>query len=166
MVRSEKDEVGTVQRTAEANGRSVIADAVSLSLNASAGHVDPEVSEKPTRRRFTTSYKLQIVREADASINKPGAVGALLRREGLYSSHLYNWRVQRDRGELVGIVAKKRGRVATPVNPLAKRVGELERDKRRLQRQVARQQLMLDVQKKVSQLLEIPLATLDDESDS
>lgn len=152
---------------AKAEDPRAITGVVPPSLNKSASHPNPQVSEKTTRRRFTASYKLQVVREADASINKAGAVGALLRREGLYASHLCKWRGQRDRGELGGLVAKKRGRVAAPVNPLAKRVSELEHDKRRLERQVARQQLMLDVQKKVSQLLEIPLAKLDDEgSDS
>ncbi len=130
------------------------------------GHPDPEVAERTTRRRFTAKYKQKVLREADAS-TKLGAIGALLRREGLYSSHLITWRGQRDRNELAGLTAKKRGRVPAVVNPLTKRVAELERDKRRLEHQVARQQLMLDVQKKVSELLGIPLAKLDDDgSDS
>lgn len=166
MVRSEKDEVGVVLSAGEAEGARRATGASPAAPGEAGGRPDPEVAEKATRRRFTAEYKLRVVREADAAA-KPGDIGALLRREGLYSSHLITWRGQRDRGQLAGLAPKKRGKPPTPVNPLAKRVTELERDKRRLERQVARQALMLDVQKKVSELLGIPLAKLDDDgSDS
>ena len=84
-----------------------------------------EVVAKAQRRRFTAEYKRRIVREADRCTTA-GAIGALLRREGLYSSHLITWRGQRERGELAGL-STKRGRKAKAVNPLAKRVAELER---------------------------------------
>jgi transposase len=122
---------------------------------------DPEVAAKAKRRRFSAEYELRIVREA-AAAKTPGEIGALLRREGLHSSHLADWRRQRERGELAGLSAK-RGRKAEPVNPLAKRVAELERDKRRLERKLEQAELLLDIQKKASRLLEIPLRSPDDD---
>jgi transposase-like protein len=125
---------------------------------------DPEVGAKAKRRQFSAEYKLRIVREA-AAVKTPGEIGALLRREGLYSSHLADWRRQRERGELVGLSAK-RGRKTEPVNPLAKRVAELEREKRRLERKLEQAELLLDIQKKASRLLEIPLRSPDDDDGS
>jgi transposase len=122
---------------------------------------DPEVAAKAKRRQFSAEYKLRIVREA-AAAKSPGEIGALLRREGLYSSHLVAWRRQRQRGELAGLSAK-RGRKPEPVNPLAKRVAELEREKRRLERKLEQAELLLDIQKKASRLLEIPLRSQDDD---
>src|SRR5512136_749017 len=85
-----------------------------------------EVVAKATRRRFTAEYKRKILREADACTT-PGAIGALLRREGLYSSNLTTWRAQRERGELAGLTPKKRGPAPQPKNPLASKVATLER---------------------------------------
>lgn len=127
--------------------------------------VDPEVPAKAARRRFSGEYKRRIVREADAA-RDAGEIGALLRREGLYSSHLVTWRRARERGELAGLSPKRRGRKEKTVNPLAKRVAELERDKRRLERRLKQAELLLEIQKKASQLLEIPLASRDDEDGS
>jgi len=87
----------------------------------------------------------------------PGAIGALLRREGLYSSHLATWRKQRERGELDGLAPKKRGRKAKPINPLAARVRELEAENRRLQRQLEKAETIIAFQKKLSEMLGIPL---------
>jgi len=126
---------------------------------------NPEVPAKATRRRFTGEYKQRILREADAAHNA-GEIGTLLRREGLYSSHLNTWRRVRERGELAGLSPKRRGRKEKAVNPLAKRVVELERDKRRLERRLKQAELLLEIQKKASQLLEIPLASRDDEDGS
>jgi len=122
---------------------------------------DPQVAAKAKRRQFSTEYKLRIVRAA-AAAKTPGEIGALLRREGLYSSHLADWRRQRERGELAGLSAK-RGRKPAPVNPLARRVAELEREKRRLERKLEQAELLLDIQKKASRLLEIPLRSPDDD---
>jgi transposase-like protein len=123
---------------------------------------DPEVAAKAKRRQFSPEYKRRILREADAA-SAPGEIGALLRREGLYSSHLIAWRGQRERGELAGLLGKRRGRKAKAVNPLAKRVAELEREKRRLERKLEQAELLLDIQKKASRLLEIPLRSPDDD---
>jgi transposase len=118
---------------------------------------DPEVPAKAERRRFTSEYRLRILKEADAC-KKPGAVGALLRREGLYSSHLANWRRQRDGGELVAGRARRRGPVPTSVDP---RVKQLEVENRRLQRKLARAETIITLQKKVAEILGIPLKPLD-----
>jgi len=126
---------------------------------------DPEVPAKATRRRFSGEYKRRILREA-AAASEAGEIGVLLRREGLYSSHLITWRRQRERGELAGLSPKRRGRKAKPLNPLAKRVAELERDKRRLERRLEQVELLLEIQKKASRLLEIPLRSPDDDDGS
>jgi len=122
----------------------------------------PEVLEKPVRRRFTVEYKLRILAEADAC-SEPGMLGELLRREGLYSSHLSTWRRQRDEGVLAGLMPKRRGRKAKPKNPLADEVARLERENRRLTEQLRQAELIIDVQKKVSEMLNIPLKTQDGE---
>ena len=115
---------------------------------------------KVQRRRFTAAYRLRIVRQADAC-KKPGEVGALLRREGLYASHLTTWRRQREQGELVAGRARQRG-----PKPLDPRVKQLEGENRRLQRQLHRAETIITLQKKVAEILGIPLKPLDiDETD-
>jgi transposase-like protein len=121
---------------------------------------DPEVRERAARRRFTAEYKLRMVREADACTG-PGELGALLRREGLYSSHLTTWRRQREAGALSALSPKKRGRPATAASPLARRVAELERDKARLERRLLQAEAVIEVQKKISEILGIPLKPSD-----
>jgi transposase-like protein len=124
--------------------------------------LDPEVSEQAKRRRFTAEYKLRVVREADAC-KGDGDVGELLRREGLYSSLLSAWRRQRDEIARAGLASTKRGRKAKAGDP---RVKELERENARLKRRLARVETMLEIQKKASELLGIPLNPQDnDESD-
>jgi len=102
---------------------------------------DPEVPAKARRRGFTTEYKLSILREADAC-KQPGEIGALLRREGLYSSHLTLWRKQRAQG-ILG--SKRRGPQSSKPDP---HTLELERENRRLKKQLQRAQIIIDVQKK------------------
>jgi len=123
---------------------------------------DPEVSEKARRRRFSAEYKLRILQEADAC-TEPGEIGALLRREGLYSSHLGVWRRQREEGTIQGLTPRKRGRKTQPKNPLSKKVTELERENTRLKKRLKQAETIIDVQKKVSQILGIPL---NDENES
>jgi transposase-like protein len=112
------------------------------------------VPAKPTRRRFTSDFKLQVLREAEQC--GPGEVGALLRRYGLYSSHLSVWRRERDLGARDRL-SKKRGRKAADRNPLSPRVAQLEREVRRLQSHVKKAELIIDIQKKAAALLGIPL---------
>ena len=103
-----------------------------------------------------------MLREADAC-KKPGALGALLRREGLYSSHLANWRRQREQGELGAGRARKRGPTAKAIDP---RVRQLDVENRRLQRKLARAETIITLPKKVAEILGIPLNPLDiDETD-
>jgi len=106
---------------------------------------DPEVPEKAARRRFTAEYKLRVLREAEGSV-EPGALGALRRREGLYSSHLTTWRRQREQGALEALTPKKRGRRAP--HPLSRRVAELERETVHLQRRLKQAEMIIEVQKK------------------
>ena len=87
-----------------------------------SGALDPEVAAKPTRRQFTAEYRLRILEEADRC-TRPGEVGRLLRREGLYSSHLTAWRKARRNGSLQGLRPKKRGAKAAESIPLSAKVG-------------------------------------------
>lgn len=116
---------------------------------------DPEVLERPERRTFTTAYKIKILEEADRCTGS-GQIGALLRREGLYFSYLNNWRRQRQDGMLAGL-SKKRGRKEILVNPLAERVEILEKENAQLRHELERAIVIIDVQKKVSTLLGMPL---------
>ncbi len=117
---------------------------------------DPEVVAMPKRRTFTAAYKLRILAAVERARGS-GEVGALLRREGLYSSHLTKWRRQQRTGALNALAPRKRGPKVAPPNPLARRVAELERRNRELARRLAQSEAIIDIQKKVSQLLGIPL---------
>jgi transposase-like protein len=118
---------------------------------------DPVVEAKPQRRRFTAEYKLRLLREVERA-KEPGAIGAILRREGLYSSHLVTWRRERDRVATAGLAARKRGPKATPKDP---RVTQLERENARLRRRNQQVETLLEIQKKASELLGIPLNAHD-----
>ena len=121
---------------------------------------DPAVPEKPVRRRFDAEYKARILREAD-QLTQPGQLGALLRREGLYSSHLSVWRKQRDDAALAGLVPKRRGRKPDPDAPLVAENQRLVRENARLMRRLRRTEAILDVQKKLSEILGIELPPND-----
>ena len=111
-----------------------------------------EVSAKAVRRRFTKEYKRRILAEA-AACKRTGELGALLRREGLYSSHLTVWRRAREQGELAGPGTRKRGRAAKPVDVRDRKIVEMEREIRRLRFRAERAEALVEVQKKVSALL-------------
>ncbi len=115
-----------------------------------------EVMAKPTRLRYSAEYKLRILREADASTRR-GEIGALLRREGLYSSNLTAWRKQREKRELEGLSQKRRGPVPKENNPLADKVKALERETARLRARAERAEGLVELQKKVSEILGIEL---------
>ena len=119
---------------------------------APAGVPDPAVEAKAKRRRFTAEYKLRILREVERA-KEPGEVGAILRREGLYSSHLVQWRHQRDRVAKAGLV-RKRGPKPRLEDP---RIKKLEREKARLERKLRQAEIIIEYQKKVAALLGIPL---------
>jgi transposase len=118
---------------------------------------NPEVVPKAQRRQFTADYKKRILAEAD-SATEPGAIGAILRREGLYSSHLTHWRQQRD----LGLAPHRRG-PKPKYDPLAEEVRKLKQENSHLTKRLARAELIIDVQKKVSLLLGIPLAAADND---
>jgi transposase len=117
---------------------------------------DPEVPENRPRRRFTAQYKLRILDEVDATSDQ-GHLGAMLRREGLYYSNIRTWRQQQDQGVLHGLSPRKRGRKAKAVNPLAQKVAALERENRRLHKKLKQAETIIEVQKKVSEILGMPL---------
>jgi len=121
---------------------------------------NPEVMEQGTRRQFSAEYKLRILREADAC-KKHGELGQLLRREGLHSSHLSTWRRQQYDLAKYGAVIRSGSRRAAEL-----RVKQLERENARLQKKLERAEAIVQIQKKASELLGIPLSHLDsDESD-
>lgn len=112
-----------------------------------------EVLEQARRRRFSASYKLEIVQEADR-LSGSGEIGAMLRREGLYSSQLNAWRKLRDKGALSGLSAKKRGPKVAKANPLAGENESLRRENRRLAKKLQKAEMLIELQKKVAALLE------------
>ena len=121
---------------------------------------DVEVVAKAQRRRFSAEYKRRVLREADAC-RRPGEVSALLRREGLYSSHLAAWRAARQRGELAGPGSKRRGPKPERPDPRAQRIAQLEREVRRLRARAERAEALVEVQKKLAELLGLELPARD-----
>jgi len=119
---------------------------------------DVQVAAKPQRRSFTAEYKRRILKEADAC-STPGAVGALLRREGLYSSHLVEWRRARARGELAALTPKKRGRKPTPVDPRDRKLAEVERQLAHMTGRAERAEALVEAQKNLAALLGRPGAS-------
>jgi transposase len=119
---------------------------------------DPEVQERPVRRRFTTDYKLRILEEADAC-RETGGTGALLRREGLYSSSLVTWRRQRREGTLAGLSPKKRGRKGD--DEASREIKRLRCENERFRRQLEQAKTVIEVQKKLSDVLGIVLPQTD-----
>lgn len=121
--------------------------------------VSPEVSSKPLRRRFTAAYKRRVLQEADQC--GPGGIAALLRREGLYASNLTNWRKQRESGEIAGLEPRKRGKKPVPRNPLANENERLRRENARLQKRVRQAETIIDVQKKLCDVLGLTVPEID-----
>jgi len=128
------------------------------------GRGTTEVVAKTKRRRFSAKNKLRILKEAEACA-KPGELGALLRRQSLYSSHLTAWRKQREQGQLEGLTPRKRGPKGQEKNPLEKELKRLERENAKLQRRAERAEALVEVQKKVSELLGVVLPTPDSDDE-
>ena len=150
------------------NGASSPREGTASAVREAARSGDPERAtspERPKRRSFTAEYKLRIVREADDALASGGeeSVGALLRREGLYSSYLTTWRRERDEGELAGLTPKQRGRKLQN-NPLAEENARLQRENERLQHELYKANTIIDVQKKLAALLgeTLPVPTAKD----
>ncbi len=123
---------------------------------------NPEVFEKPQKRRFSAEYKLKILREAD-TCQDGGEIGALLRREGIYSSYLTAWRRQQEEGTLNALGPQKRGRKGKRKDPLATRVEELERENQKLKKRLKQTETIIEVQKKISEALGIPAKSPEEE---
>jgi hypothetical protein len=123
------------------------------------------VPEKATRRAFTAEYKRYVLQQADACKGS-GEVGAFLRREGLYSSHLTSWRRQRERGEIQGLTPKKRGHKRPKAVVPVQEYERLQRENQKLRRRLEQAELIIEIQKKASEMLGIPLRSLpSDEND-
>lgn len=134
-----------------------MSDGASLTESGPGTIPDPEVNSNPKRRTFPAEYKLKILKEA-ASCREPGGIGALLRREGLYSSHLTHWRQEYERGARNGLAPKKRGRKPQARNPLVSRLARLEKDNQNLQKRIKQAEAIIAIQKKACELLGIPPA--------
>jgi transposase len=128
-------------------------------VNAAGETPDPEVVGRAVRRRFSAAYKQRILAEVDAAVGT-GEIGRIIRREGLYSSHLVSWRKARADSERAALRPKKRGPRPAAVNPLQAEITQLKREKAQLQKKLRTAELMIDLQKKVSQILGITLPVL------
>ncbi len=126
---------------------------------------NPEVSDRPGRRTFTGPEKLRILKEADQAAGT-GAIGALLRRHGLYSSALSEWRRQREAGVLGALTPAKRGPKLSDPNPLSAELAGVQRENAQLRRRLERAEAIIEVQKKLADLLGIPLASIEPDSAS
>ena len=124
-----------------------------------------EMSDRPRRRTFTAQTKLRILAEIDGAPGV-GGIGAILRREGLYSSTLTDWRRQRDSGALGALTPVKRGPKPLAGNPLAAELAQAKRENARLGRRLEHAEAIIEIQKKVAGLLGIPLATPDSDDKS
>lgn len=125
---------------------------------------DPEVPDRPQRRKFTADYKRRILAEMD-SATAQGQVGAILRREGLYSSHIATWRKTREAAERIALEPKKRGPKSKAKDPLQVENTQLRRENAKLQTKLRKAELMIEIQKKVHEMLgiELPPEPTDDE---
>jgi len=148
---SQQTNIKQQQQQQQQQQQSIKEKSISPNLNGKlkAEVSDPEVVPQAKRRQFTTAYKLRVLEEAD-QYQEAGQIGALLRREGLYSSHLTRWRQLREQGQLQALGSGKRGRKPEPQNEELK---QLRQDNQRLRAQLAQAEWVLEVQKKLSQLL-------------
>lgn len=150
---TKEQEILETEGARRATGVSRISEAAA-GQGPSAAMRTVEVNDRPIRRKMTAEYKLGILKEADAC-KESGDLGALLRREGLYYSSLSLWRKQQQEGSLVAL-GKRQGRKGIDANSLILENKKLRRENDRLKKQLSHAELIIDVQKKVSQMLEIP----------
>ena len=159
-----KRESGMVAPERSEVERSEASRSAGATIPAAAAPADPEVATKAVRRQFSAAYKRRILQQADEG--GPGAIAGILRREGLYSSHLNTWRRQRESGELAGLEPRKRGKKPVPRNPLAGEVQRLTRETQRLQKRLKQAEIIITVQKKLCDLLGLTVPPIEqNESD-
>ena len=163
MIENRSDKKLRIVETSERSGEVSTIAAGRTEPDKVLSRPNPEVAAKATRRRFSARYKLRILEQTDGC--ESGEVGALLRREGLSWSNLQTWRRQREQGTLQALTPRKRGRKAKPVNPLDHQLRHVEAENRKLKRKLEKFEAMLDLQKKVSQLLGISLASSEENGD-
>ena len=131
--------------------------------NKKQAQLSTEVSSKASRRRFRAAYKARILAEA-AACHEQGALGALLRREGLYTSHLCKWRKTAEKAQLSGLAPKKRGPKSTDVDERDRQIVEQQRLIAKLTRRAERAEALVELQKKVSQILGVILPSAEESS--
>lgn len=130
-------------------------------LVAAPAAASPELSDRPSRRNFNAKDKLRILDKLDRAVGTPGEIGAILRREGVYSSSIAEWRRQRAAGAYEGLSPVKRGPKPVSPNPLSADHAQLQRDYKRLQQRLDRAEAVIEIQKKVALLIGFPIT--DDE---
>jgi transposase len=157
VMRNSDAKMNTAGASAEGGRRPTVVPAPAVAAS--------ELSDRPRRRTFTAQEKLRVLAETDAAADV-GGIGAILRREGLYSSTLGEWRRQRDSGALGALTPAKRGPKPAPANPLAAELAQVKRENARLARRLAHAEAIIEVQKKVAALLGIPLAPPDSDDAS
>jgi transposase len=169
QVKEEKSELAAAPRSEdersepERSGAAASSAAPSEPPAAEAMMPNPEVSARSMRRRFSGQYKRSILKEADSC--DPGGIAALLRREGLYSSHLTSWRRQRESGEIAGLQPRKRGKKPGPKSPLAGEVQRLTRENQHLQKRLKQAEIIIDVQKKLCDILGLTVPPIEQNED-
>ena len=165
VVLSSEGSAGAERSEGEPPGEPKRSAAAAEASAASASLPDPEVVAKAKRRTFTAEYKQRILQEADSVAATPGGIGALLRREGLYSSHLVSWRRERRAGMLEALKPRKRG-PRSEHNPLEEENQKLRRQNARLTEDLRKATIIIEVQKKVAALLGNPIPDVDPEEKS
>jgi len=150
-VSKEREEMEGAHRATGISSRSRTGGLADLSVVP-----DSEVPEKAVRRRFTAEYKRRILREAEAC-KEQGRLGALLRREGLYSSNLNTWRRQAEQGTLDALSPKKRGPKEKKPDPSICRIAELEKKTQKLEHKLRQAELIIAAQKKIAEIFQMPL---------
>jgi transposase len=157
-VSAQRPVLGSLERSAESRSESARSGSEPNTGPAdTSGSGSNETVERPRRRTFTAEYKSQILGEVDAC--EPGAIGTLLRREGLYSSHLCHWRKERDAGGLAALAPRRRGPALLAGTAERKEIEKLKKDVAMLEHRLHQAQLIIEFQKKVHDVLGIPLGS-------
>jgi transposase len=160
--KNKKTVVVAPERSEDERSESSRSDGATTTGGAGAP-ADPEVSAKAVRRQFSAAYKRRILQEADNGGD--GAIAALLRREGLYASHLVTWRRQREKGEIAGLEPRKRGKKPGERNPLTVENVRLTRENLHLQKRLKQAETIIDVQKKLCDLLGLTVPPIPESED-